>query len=158
MNEINKEKENESKNIDLDLEKDIPNLDTLVKTKVISSSTAERVKITKSIIENKYLKLIEREKAKKNNWNKIDKYLSTITALTESEKKEIKIAAKLKENQIYRLIRKKMSVDDFEIIKLIGRGGFGEVNICRYKGTNKIYAMKKITFERLKYKNGLLHT
>ena len=157
MNEINKEKENESKNIDLDLEKDIPNLDTLVKTKVISSSTAERVKITKSIIENKYLKLIEREKAKKNNWNKIDKYLSTITALTESEKKEIKIAAKLKENQIYRLIRKKMSVDDFEIIKLIGRGGFGEVNICRYKGTNKIYAMKKITFERLKYKNGLLH-
>ena len=157
MNEINKEKENESKNIDLDLEKDIPNLDILVKTKVISSSTAERVKITKSIIENKYLKLIEREKAKKNNWSKIDKYLSTITALTESEKKEIKIAAKLKENQIYRLIRKKMSVDDFEIIKLIGRGGFGEVNICRYKGTNKIYAMKKITFERLKYKNGLLH-
>ena len=157
MNEINKEKENESKNIDLDLEKDIPNLDTLVKTKVISSSTAERVKITKSIIENKYLKLIEREKAKKNNWNKIDKYLSTITALTESEKNEIKIIAKLKENQIYRLIRKKMSVDDFEIIKLIGRGGFGEVNICRYKGTNKIYAMKKITFERLKYKNGLLH-
>ena len=157
MNEINKEKENEGKNRDLDLEKDIPNLDTLVKTKVISSSTAERVKITKSIIENKYLKLIEREKAKKNNWSKIDKYLSTITALTESEKKEIKIAAKLKENQIYRLIRKKMSVDDFEIIKLIGRGGFGEVNICRYKGTNKIYAMKKITFERLKYKNGLLH-
>ena len=157
MNEINKEKENESKNIDLDLEKDIPNLDTLVKTKVISSSTAERVKISKSIIENKYIKLIEREKAKKNNWSKIDKYLSTITALTESEKKEIKITAKLKENQIYRLIRKKMSVDDFEIIKLIGRGGFGEVNICRYKGTNKIYAMKKITFERLKYKNGLLH-
>ena len=157
MNGINKEKENEGKNRDLDLEKDIPNLDTLVKTKVISSSTAERVKISKSIIENKYIKLIEREKAKKNNWSKIDKYLSTITALTESEKKEIKIAAKLKENQIYRLIRKKMSVDDFEIIKLIGRGGFGEVNICRYKGTNKIYAMKKITFERLKYKNGLLH-
>ena len=157
MNEINKENENEGKNRDLDLEKDIPNLDTLVKTKVISSSTAERVKISKSIIENKYLKLMEREKAKKNNWSKIDKYLSTITALTESEKNEIKITAKLKENQIYRLIRKKMSVDDFEIIKLIGRGGFGEVNICRYKGTNKIYAMKKITFERLKYKNGLLH-
>ena len=157
MNEINKENENEGKNRDLDLEKDIPNLDTLVKTKVISSSTAERVKISKSIIENKYLKLIEREKAKKNNWSKIDKYLSTITALTESEKNEIKIIAKLKENQIYRLIRKKMSVDDFEIIKFIGRGGFGEVNICRYKGTNKIYAMKKITFERLKYKNGLLH-
>ena len=157
MNEINKEKENEYKNRDLDLEKEIPSLDILVKTKVISSLTAERVKISKSIIENKYLKLIEREKARKNNWNKIDKYLSTITALTESEKNEIKITAKLKENQIYRLIRKKLSVDDFEIIKFIGRGGFGEVNICRYKGTNKIYAIKKIAFEKLKYKNGLLH-
>jgi len=157
MNEINKEKENDSENIDLDLEKDIPNLDTLVKTKVISSSTAERVKISKSMIENKYLKLIEREKTKKRNWNNIDKYLSTITALTEQEKKEIKITAKLKENQLYRLIRKKLSVDDFEVIKFIGRGGFGEVNICRYKANNKIYAMKKITFEKLKYKNGLLH-
>lgn len=157
MNEINKEKENERENRDLDLEKDIPNLDILVKAKVISPSTAERVKISKSIIENKYLKLMEREKSKKNNWNKIEQYLSTVTALTESEKNEIKITAKLKENQIYRLIRKKLSVDDFEIIKLIGRGGFGEVNICSYKGNNKIYAMKKITFERLKYKNGLLH-
>ena len=157
MNEINKEKENDSENIDLDLEKDIPNLDTLVKTKIISSSTAERVKISKSMIENKYLKLIEREKTKKNNWNNIDKYLSTITALTEQEKKEIKITAKLKENQLYRLIRKKMSVDDFEVIKFIGRGGFGEVNICSYKANKKIYAMKKITFEKLKYKNGLLH-
>ena len=157
MNEINKEKENDSENIDLDLEKDIPNLDTLVKTKVISSSTAERVKISKSMIENKYLKLIEREKTKKRNWNNIDKYLSTITALTEQEKKEIKITAKLKENQLYRLIRKKLSVDDFEVIKFIGRGGFGEVNICRHKANNKIYAMKKITFEKLKYKNGLLH-
>ena len=44
-----------------------------------------------------------------------------------------------------------------EIIKPIGCGGFGEVNLCRYKGNNQIYAMKKITFERLKYKNGLLH-
>ena len=157
MNDINKEKENDSENIDLDLEKDIPNLDTLVKTKVISSSTAERVKISKSMIENKYLKLIEREKTKKRNWNNIDKYLSTITALTEQEKKEIKITAKLKENQLYRLIRKKLSVDDFEVIKFIGRGGFGEVNICRHKANNKIYAMKKITFEKLKYKNGLLH-
>ena len=64
--------------------------------------------------------------------------------------------AKLKENQMYRLIRKKLSIDNFEIIKPIGSGGFGEVNICRYKENGKIYAMKKITFERLKYKNGLL--
>ena len=153
MNEINEENEKDNNKI----EQEIPNLDILVKKGIISSSTAEKVKIFKSIIENKYLKLNEREKLKIRNWNKIEKYLSTITSLTESEKKEIKLMAKLKENQMYRLIRKKLSIDNFEIIKPIGRGGFGEVNICRYKENGKIYAMKKITFERLKYKNGLLH-
>ena len=155
MIEINQEKENNE--LYLEFQSKIINLDILVSKKIISSSTAEKVKIFKSIIENKYLKLKEREKMKKINWNKIEKYLSTITSLTESEKEEIKITAKIKENQIYRLIRKKLSVDNFEIIKQIGRGGFGEVNICRYKENGKIYAMKKITFERLKYKNGLLH-
>ena len=138
-------------------EDEIPNLDILVKNRIISSSTAEKVKIFKSIIENKYLKLKEREKSKKKNWNNIEKYLSTIISLTESEKDEIRQLAKLKENQLYRLIRKRLTMDDFEIIKQIGRGGFGEVNICRYKSNGKIYAMKKITFERLKYKNGLLN-
>ena len=154
MNEITKENENL---MDLDMVKKIPNLDILAQKKIISSSTAEKVKIFKSIIENKYLKLKEREKTKKNNWNKIEEYLSSITSLSEAEKDEIKIMAKIKENQIYRLIMKKLSIKDFEIIKPIGRGGFGEVNLCRYKENGKIYAMKKLTFERLKYKNGLLH-
>ena len=154
MNEITKENENL---MDLDMVKNIPNLDILAQKKIISSSTAEKVKIFKSIIENKYLKLKEREKTKKNNWNKIEKYLSSITSLSDAEKDEIKIIAKIKENQIYRLIMKKLSIKDFEIIKPIGRGGFGEVNLCRYKENGKIYAMKKLTFERLKYKNGLLH-
>ena len=155
MNKINLEDENDD--LFLDLKNKIPNLDILVKKKIISASTAERVKIFKSIIENKYVKLKERENLKKRNWNNIENYLSTITCLTESEKEEIKIIAKIKENQIYRLIRKKLSIDNFEIIKQIGRGGFGEVYICRYKENGKIYAMKKITFERLKYKNGLFH-
>eukprot|EP00118_Oscarella_pearsei_P005120 m.23006 g.23006 ORF g.23006 m.23006 type:complete len:1798 (+) comp28431_c0_seq1:171-5564(+) len=32
--------------------------------------------------------------------------------------------------------------DDFETVKIIGRGAFGEVHVVREKGTNKIYAMK----------------
>ena len=135
----------------------IPNLDDLVKEGKISSLTAEKVKISKSIIENKYDKLFKRQKIQEQNWIKIDEYLSTITALTEEEKNEIKCLAKMKESQIYKLFRKKISINDFEIIEPIGKGGFGEVNICRYKENKKIYAMKRITFEQLKYKNGLLN-
>ena len=155
MNEISQE--NEKNVINLNFLQKIPNIDILVKKRVISSLTAEKVKIFKSVIENKYIKLIEREKIKKRNLEILEEYLSTVNSLTEKEKEEIKVLAQLRENQIYKLNRKKLTKDDFEILKLIGRGGFGEVNICRYKGNGKIYAMKKIAFEKLKYKNGLLH-
>ena len=151
MNAIITIEENEEEKIFLNSE--IPNLDELVQEGIISSLTAEKVKITKSIIENKYYKLFKRQKTQEKNWIKIDQYLSTINALTEAEKDDIKLLAKIKENQILKLFRKKISINDFEIIKPIGKGGFGEVNICGYKGNQKIYAMKRITFEQLKYKN-----
>lgn len=36
----------------------------------------------------------------------------------------------------------RLSRDDFEIIKVIGRGAFGEVCVVRMKQTDNIYAMK----------------
>ena len=155
MNAINIEEENED--LDIIFKSEIPSLDKLVRDGKISSLTAEKVKISKSIIENKIYKLINRQKNHKKIWIEIDEYLSTLNTLTESEKDEIKLMALEKENQIFKLFRKKITIKDFEIIKPIGKGGFGEVNICRYKGNNKIYAMKRITFEQLKYKNGLLN-
>ena len=155
MNAINTEEENEFD--DIFFQTEIPNLDKLVKDGKITSLTAEKAKISKSIIEKKYNKLITRQKNHKKIWVEIDKYFSTITTLTDSEKNDIKLMALEKENQILKLFRKKISINDFEIIKPIGKGGFGEVNICRNKENKKIYAMKRMTFEQLKYKNGLLN-
>ena len=155
MNEIIIKEENEDMEINFKMVN--PNLDKLVKEGIISSLTAEKVKISKSIIENKYDKLFKRQKTQEKSWIQIDHYLSSINTLTKSEKDEIKLLAKIKENQILKLFRRKISINDFEIIKPIGKGGFGEVNICRYKENQKIYAMKRITFEQLKYKNGLLN-
>lgn len=39
----------------------------------------------------------------------------------------------------------RLKKDDFEVIKLIGRGSFGEVKVVRLKGTNEIYALKEIS-------------
>lgn len=36
----------------------------------------------------------------------------------------------------------RLAREDFEIIKVIGRGAFGEVCVVRMKGTDNIYAMK----------------
>ncbi|CAF3858340.1 unnamed protein product [Rotaria sp. Silwood1] len=46
---------------------------------------------------------------------------------------------------------KRVNFDDFEIIKIIGRGAFGTVDLVRRKATGQVYAMKTLSkFEMLK--------
>lgn len=44
-----------------------------------------------------------------------------------------------------------MNPDDFNVLKVIGRGAFGEVQLVRHKSTNNLYAMKRLSkFEMIK--------
>ena len=52
---------------------------------------------------------------------------------------------------VYR--RAKISVKDFEPLKIIGRGAFGEVRICRDKKTREVVAIKKMKKNEMIYKN-----
>lgn len=45
--------------------------------------------------------------------------------------------------------RKQISVGDFEMIKVIGRGGFSRVLLCRKKDTGRLYAMKILKKSKL---------
>ena len=49
-----------------------------------------------------------------------------------------------KEKEFSRMQRHVMSVDDFELLTIVGRGAFGEVRIVREKSTGKLLAMKKL--------------
>uniref|UniRef100_A0A3P8VZR4 Rho-associated protein kinase 1 n=1 Tax=Cynoglossus semilaevis TaxID=244447 RepID=A0A3P8VZR4_CYNSE len=45
----------------------------------------------------------------------------------------------------------RMKAEDYEVVKVIGRGAFGEVQLVRHKGTKKVYAMKLLSkFEMIK--------
>ncbi|KAL6491298.1 hypothetical protein MHYP_G00016430 [Metynnis hypsauchen] len=45
----------------------------------------------------------------------------------------------------------RMKAEDYEVVKVIGRGAFGEVQLVRHKATNKVYAMKLLSkFEMIK--------
>ncbi|XP_021949296.1 rho-associated protein kinase 2 isoform X1 [Folsomia candida] len=45
----------------------------------------------------------------------------------------------------------RMRPDDFNLIKVIGRGAYGEVQLVRHKSTSKVYAMKLLSkFEMIK--------
>ncbi|XP_063351777.1 rho-associated protein kinase 2-like isoform X3 [Pelmatolapia mariae] len=44
-----------------------------------------------------------------------------------------------------------MKLDDFEKVKLIGKGAYGEVQLVRHKASKKVYAMKQLSkFEMIK--------
>ncbi|XP_014236609.1 rho-associated protein kinase 1 isoform X1 [Trichogramma pretiosum] len=49
------------------------------------------------------------------------------------------------------IISLRMRYDDFKMLKVIGRGAFGEVQLVRHKSTKKVYAMKLLSkFEMIK--------
>jgi len=61
--------------------------------------------------------------------------------IEETRKDElIKRWAKIKENK--RETTKKVNVEDFKTVKVIGRGAFGEVRVVLKKDNDKVYAMK----------------
>ena len=41
-----------------------------------------------------------------------------------------------------RSMRRKMRLSDFEMLRIIGRGAFGEVRLVKYKETGEVFAMK----------------
>ncbi|XP_064548657.1 LOW QUALITY PROTEIN: rho-associated protein kinase 1 [Drosophila montana] len=50
-----------------------------------------------------------------------------------------------------RINQLRMNVDDFDFIKLIGAGAFGEVQLVRHKSSSQVYAMKRLSkFEMMK--------
>jgi serine/threonine kinase 38 len=51
----------------------------------------------------------------------------------------------------------RMSAADFEMRKIIGRGAFGEVRVCREKRTGKIYAIKTMRKTEMLKKNQVDH-
>ena len=76
-----------------------------------------------------------------------------LMGLTDKEKELIKQEILHKESENYRLQRTKISVHDFVPRKIIGRGAFGEVRVCRDKKSNEVVAIKKMKKQEMIYKN-----
>ncbi|CUM47584.1 unnamed protein product [Debaryomyces tyrocola] len=62
-----------------------------------------------------------------------------------------------KESQFLRLRRTKLSLEDFNTVKVIGKGAFGEVRLVQKRDTGKIYAMKTLLKSEMYKKDQLAH-
>ncbi|OBS83746.1 hypothetical protein A6R68_22261 [Neotoma lepida] len=62
--------------------------------------------------------------------------------LKDEEKRLRRSAHARKETEFLRLKRTRLGLEDFESLKVIGRGAFGEVRLVQKKDTGHVYAMK----------------
>lgn len=51
-----------------------------------------------------------------------------------------------------------MTLEDFDLIKVIGRGAFGKVMLVRMKNTKEVYAMKVLSKKLIATRNEKIHT
>ncbi|XP_023291208.2 rho-associated protein kinase 1 isoform X4 [Lucilia cuprina] len=88
----------------------------------------------------------------------VDCLLDTVTALVsdcdhESLKrlKNIEQYASKYKPLAQQICQLRMNVEDFDFIKIIGAGAFGEVQLVRHKSSRQVYAMKRLSkFEMMK--------
>lgn len=62
------------------------------------------------------------------------------------------------ENDFGAKLNQKMTIDDFELLKVVGKGSFGKVMQVKKKDTGKIYAMKVLKKAHLVARKQVAHT
>ncbi|CAI9100648.1 OLC1v1037790C5 [Oldenlandia corymbosa var. corymbosa] len=110
---------------------------------LMSTLTLERVAAAKKYIEDHYkshMKLIQQRKERRSA---LEIKLAS-SGVTEEQQINLLKDLERTETEYMRLKRHKLTVADFELLEIIGRGAFGEVRLCREKKSGDIYAMKKL--------------
>lgn len=107
----------------------------------VSPHTVDKVTKAKVTLENFYVNLVAQHSERENRYRLLEQAMEE-EGLTDEQKVERRQQHALKETEFLRLKRTRLGVDDFEHLKVIGRGAFGEVRLVQKKDTGHIYAMK----------------
>uniref|UniRef100_A0A0A9X946 Serine/threonine-protein kinase tricornered n=1 Tax=Lygus hesperus TaxID=30085 RepID=A0A0A9X946_LYGHE len=106
-----------------------------------SGHTLDKATKAKVTLENYYSNLIHQHMERKQRLAKLEESLKE-EGLSETQKQEKRNQHAQKETEFLRLKRSRLGVEDFEPLKVIGRGAFGEVRLVQKKDTGHVYAMK----------------
>ena len=106
-----------------------------------SGHTLDKATKAKLTLENYYNNLISQQKERRERWRRLEE--SFIEKGWEEEQiEEKRNQHAVKETEFLRLKRSRLGVDDFDPIKVIGKGAFGEVRLVQKVDTGHVYAMK----------------
>ncbi|XP_055343238.1 serine/threonine-protein kinase tricornered-like [Paramacrobiotus metropolitanus] len=107
----------------------------------VSEHTYDKAHKAKMTLQTYYSNLIEQHVDRQNRYRLLEKSMEQ-EGLTENQKTEKRSQHAIKETEYLRLKRCRLGVEDFEPLKVIGKGAFGEVRLVQKKDTGHMYAMK----------------
>jgi protein-serine/threonine kinase len=74
-----------------------------------------------------------------------------------TRREQLWLTAGRKEGQYLRFLRTKDKPENYNTVKIIGKGAFGEVKLVQKKGDGKVYAMKSLIKTEMFKKDQLAH-
>ena len=122
----------------------------------ISCHTLDKATKAKMTLENYYANLIAQHQERRQRWKKLEDSLQD-DSMSEAQKSEKRQAHATRETEFLRLKRSRLGVDDFDPLKVIGRGAFGEVRLVQKRDTGHVYAMKILRKSAMVEKEQVAH-
>ncbi len=121
-----------------------------------SNHTLDKATKAKLTLENYYSNLVSQNRERKERWQRLEDSLKD-DAIPEDQKVEKRLQHASKESEFLRLKRSRLGVDDFDPLKVIGRGAFGEVRLVQKCDTGHVYAMKILRKSAMVEKEQVAH-
>ncbi|XP_040998723.1 serine/threonine-protein kinase tricornered-like [Juglans microcarpa x Juglans regia] len=127
----------------LNLKPDRVRLDSGPDVSVSSPVTRQKSAAAKQFIENHYKNYLQGLQDRKDRRRALQRRAQEAQVSVEEEEEMLRNLER-RETEYMRFQRRKVGIDDFEQLTVIGKGAFGEVRLCRAKDTREIFAMKKL--------------
>ncbi|EFN54238.1 hypothetical protein CHLNCDRAFT_135759 [Chlorella variabilis] len=108
-----------------------------------SEETLAKARTAKIYIEHLYKVQRQNVRERQDRRAKLEQELQSYS-LSEEQRAAALAEHEKREREYSRLQRQRLCMDDFEPLRLIGKGAFGEVRICRDRSTGKLVAVKKL--------------
>ncbi|ELR17437.1 Serine/threonine kinase [Acanthamoeba castellanii str. Neff] len=108
-----------------------------------SKRTKSRVIALGNYLKGYYASHFEYIVARRQRQRMIERHIRK-AKLSEEEARYYRAGKAAKETLYLRLRRTRIRVNDFQVLSLLGRGGYGEVFLCRHRESGEVVALKRM--------------
>ncbi|EMD01202.1 hypothetical protein BAUCODRAFT_201596 [Baudoinia panamericana UAMH 10762] len=121
-----------------------------------STGITEKVKLNKMLTQEFFKENVERAKARNERAKELEGILSS-RELSDARKEQKKATMRKSEANFLRFLRTSERPQNYNTLKIIGKGAFGEVRLVQRKHDGKIYALKSLIKAEMHKKDQLAH-